>query len=134
MVLCKFMNCFKFNAILNASGPQVGMTVVFLILVLYVSGLDLVYSTSSQEKTHDSGIEATTSCIGFGSMSESEADARLLSDGNNITQQCEQIISSDDGNGSINRNDATNKVIVDGERTEEGSNQVNQQSKQKITD
>lgn len=126
------MNCFKSNAILNTSVPQVGTTIVFLILVLYVSGLDLVYSTTSQEKVDDSGIQATTSCVG--SMSESEADARLLSNENNITQQCEQIISSDDGNASTNRNDATNKVIVDGERTEGGSNQVNQQSKQKITD
>lgn len=112
------MNCFKSNAILNASGPQVGTTIVFLILVLYVSRLDLVYSITSQEKVDDSGIQATTSCMGFGSVLESEADARLLSNGNNITQQCEQIISSDDGNGSTNRNDATNKVIVDGERTE----------------
>jgi hypothetical protein len=126
MVLCKFMNCFKFNAIFNASGPQVGTTIVFLILVLYVSGLDLVYSTTSQEKVDDSGIEATTSCTGFGSMSESEADARLLSNGNNITQQCEQIISSDDGNGSTSRNYGTNEVIVDDESTEEDSNQVSQ--------
>ena len=122
------------NAMLDGIFHQLTSILGLLILVFYVSGLDLVYSTTSQEKDDDNGIQATTSCMGFGSMSESEADARLLSDGNDVTQQCEQLISSDDGNGSTSSNYATNDVIVDNERTETGSNQVSQQSKQKITD
>ena len=122
------------NAMLDVSSRQLISILGLLILVFYVSGLDLVYSTTSQEKDDDNGIQATTSCMGFGSMSESEADARLLSDGNNITQQCEQLISSGDGNGSTSSNYATNDVIVDNERTETESNQVSQQSKQKIDD
>jgi hypothetical protein len=122
------------NAMLDVSSRQLTSILGLLILVFYVSGLDLAYSTTSQEKDDDNGIQATTSCMGFGSMSESEADARLLSDGNNVTQQCEQLISSDDGNGSTSSNYATNEAIVDNESTEAGSNQVSQQSKQKITD
>jgi hypothetical protein len=122
------------NAMLDVSSRQLTSFLGLLILVFYVSGLDLVYSTTSQEKDDDNRIQATTSCMGFGSMSESEADAQLLSDGNNITQQCEQLISSGDGNGSTSSNYATNEAIVDNESTEAGSNQVNQQSKQKIDD
>jgi hypothetical protein len=122
------------NAMLDVSSRQLTSFLGLLILVFYVSGLDLVYSTTSQEKDDDNRIQATTSCMGFGSMSESEADAQLLSDGNNITQQCEQLISSGDGNGSTSSNYATNEAIVDNESTEAGSNQVSQQSKQKITD
>ena len=122
------------NAMLDVSSRQLTSILGLLILVFYVSGLDLVYSTTSQEKDDDNGIQATTSCMGFGSMSESEADARLLSDGNNVTQQCEQLISSGDGNGSTSSNYATNDVIVDNERTEIESNQVSQQSKQSIAD
>ena len=72
--------------------------------------------------------------MGLGHMSESKADARLLSDGNNITQQCEQVIESDDGNDLTSNNYATNEVKVDDEKAEEDGNQVNQQSKQKIDD
>lgn len=123
------------NAMLDVSSRQLTSILGLLILVFYFSGLDLAYSTTSQEKDDDNGIQATTSCMGFGSMSESEADARLLSDGNNVTQQCEQLISSDDGNGSTSSsNYATNEAIVDNESTDAGSNQVNQQSKQKRTD
>ena len=122
------------NAMLDVSSRQLTSILGLLILVFYVSGLDLVYSTTSQEKDDDNGIQATTSCMGFGSMSESEADARLLSDGNNVTQQCEQLISSGDGSGSTSSNYATNDVIVDNERTETESNQVSQQSKQRIAD
>jgi hypothetical protein len=122
------------NAMLDVSSRQLTSILGLLILVFYVSGLDLVYSTTSQEKDDDDRIQATTSCMGFGSMSESEADARLLSDGNNVTQQCEQLISSGDGDGSTSKNYATNDVIVDNERTETESSQVSQQSKQKITD
>jgi hypothetical protein len=122
------------KAMLDVSSRQLTSILGLLILVLYVSGLDLVYSTTSQEKDDDNGIQATTSCMGFGSMSESEADAQLLSDGNNITQQCEQLISTGDGNGSTSSNYATNEAIVDNESTEAGSNQVNQQSKQRIDD
>jgi hypothetical protein len=122
------------NAMLDVSSRQLTSILGLLILVFYVSGLDLVYSTTSQEKDDDNGIQATTSCMGFGSMSESEADARLLSDGNNVTQQCEQLISSGDGSGSTSSNYATNDVIIDNERTETESNQVSQQSKQRIAD
>jgi len=119
---------------LDVSSHQRTSILGLLILVFYVSGPDLVYSTTSPEKDDDNGIQATTSCMGFGSMSESEADARLLSDGNNVTQQCEQLISSGDGNGSTSSSYATNDVIVDNERTETESNQVSQQSKQRIDD
>ena len=122
------------NAMLDVSSHQLTSILGLLILVFYVSGLDLVYSTTSQEKDDDNGIQATTSCMGFGSMSESAADARLLSNGNNVTQQCEQLISSGDRNGSTSNNYATNDVIVDNERTETENSQVNQQSKQRIAD
>jgi hypothetical protein len=144
MILYDFMNWFKFecnfNKILNGSGLQISITttkaviIALLILVLYSSGLDAAYSTTSQEKGDDNGLRATTSCMGVGSISESEADAQLLSGGNNITQQCEQIISSADGNDSRSKNYATNEVTGDGETTKGSSNQINQQSKQKIND
>lgn len=145
MSLYDFMNWFKFecnlkNTTLNGSGLQIRITatkaviIALLILVLYTSGLDPAYSTTSQEKENDNGLRATTSCMGVGSMSESEAEAQLLSGGNNITQQCEQIISSADGNDWRSKNYATNEVIVDGETTKRSSNQVNQQSKQKINE
>jgi hypothetical protein len=105
-----------------------------LILIPYASVLDFVFSSSTQEESTGTRTEATTSCLGAGPISESEAEARLLSNGNNITQQCEQTISSDDGNDSTSKNYATNEVIVDDERTEENNNQVSQQSKQKIGD
>ena len=108
--------------------------IVFIFLSIYVSGLDSVLSTPSQHKEVDSKIRSTTTCMGLGHMSESKADARLLSDGNNITQQCEQVIGSDDGNDLTSSNFATNEVKVDDEKTEEGGNQVNQQSQQKIDD
>lgn len=103
-----------------------------LILMSSTSGLDFVYSTTTLEDDVGREIDATTRCLGAGPMSESEAEARLLSGGNNITQQCEQIISSEDGNDSTSKNYATNEVIVDDKTTEDGGNQLNQQSKQKI--
>lgn len=62
-------------------------------------------------------------------LGQSEADAQLDSGGNNIIQQCEQVISSDDATSY-----ATNEVKVNNGITERGSSQVNQQSKQQITD
>ena len=108
--------------------------IVSVFLLIYVLGLDSVLSTPSQDKEVDSKIRSTTTCMGLGHMSESEANARLLSDGNNITQQCEQVIESDDGNDLTSNNYATNEVKVDDEKAEEDGNQVNQQSKQKIDD
>lgn len=96
----------------------------------YASSLHFVYSTSSQENdsdnASDSPINATTECIGFGTDSESAANAQLSSNGTNIMQQCDQVISSTDGNGA---NIATN-TVQDNDIT--GDNQVSQQSKQKI--
>ena len=122
--------------IFDTSAIQVtkATAIVSIFLLIYVSGLDSVLSTPSQDKEVDSKIRSTTTCMGLGHMSESEANARLLSDGNNITQQCEQVIESDDGNVLTSSNFATNEVKVDDEKTEEGGNQVNQQSKQKIDD
>ena len=108
--------------------------IVSVFLLIYVLGLDSVLSTPSQDKEVDSKIRSTTTCMGLGHMSESEANARLLSDGNNITQQCEQVIESDDGNDLTSNNYAANEVKVDDEKAEEDGNQVNQQSKQKIDD
>jgi hypothetical protein len=137
------MNSVDFKYSLNTAyeviGPRVRTTTVpaviiaLLILMSSASGLDFVYSTTTLEDEVGREIDATTSCLGAGPMSESEAETRLLSDGNNITQQCEQIISSEDGNDSTSKNYATNEVIVDDNKmTEDGGNQLSQQSKQKI--
>jgi hypothetical protein len=72
------------------------------------------------------GMNATTECVGMGSDSESAANAQLNSNNNTITQECEQTISSSDGNG---RNYATNTFDSNGEST---GNQVDQQSDQRI--
>jgi hypothetical protein len=136
------MNSVDFKYSLNTAyeviGPRVRTTTVpavliaLLILMSSASGLDFVYSTTLEDEVGRE-IDATTSCLGAGPMSESEAEARLLSGGNNITQQCEQIISSEDGNDSTSKNYATNEVIVDDKLTEDGGdNQLSQQSKQKI--
>jgi hypothetical protein len=104
-----------------------------LILIFagpYGSSPHFVYSTSSQENdstnASDGTINATTECIGFGTDSESAANAQLSSNGSNIMQQCDQVISSTDSNGA---NIATNTVQGN---DIEGDNQVSQQSKQKI--
>ncbi|MGH9953893.1 MAG: hypothetical protein ACRD5J_19935, partial [Nitrososphaeraceae archaeon] len=85
-----------------------------LILIFagpYASSSHFVYSTSSQgddsANASDGTINATTECIGFGTDSESAADTQLNSNGTNIVQQCDQVISSNDGNGA---NIATNTV------------------------
>jgi hypothetical protein len=85
-----------------------------LILIFsgpYTSNLHFVYSTSSQENdsasSSDGTMNATTECVGFGTDSESAANAQLSSNGTNIIQQCDQVISSTDGNGA---NIATNTV------------------------
>jgi hypothetical protein len=106
-----------------------------LILIFagpYASSSHFVYSTSSQENDStnfsDGTINATTECIGFGTDSESAANAQLSSNGTNIMQQCDQVISSTDGNGAnIAKNTVQGNDI-------EGGNQVSQQSKQKIGD
>jgi hypothetical protein len=136
------MNSVDFKHSLNTAseviGPRVrtmtvpAVIIALLILMSSASGLDFVYSTTTLEDEVGREIDATTSCLGAGPMSESEAEARLLSGGNNITQQCEQIISSEDGNDSTSKNYATNEVIVDDKMTEDGGNQLSQQSKQKI--
>ena len=136
------MNSVDFKYSLNTAheviGPHVRATAVaaaiiaLLIMMPYASGLDFVYSTTILEDEVGREMEATTSCLGAGPVSESEAEARLLSGGNNITQQCEQIISSEDGNNSTSKNYATNEVRVDDKMTEDGGNQLSQQSKQKI--
>jgi hypothetical protein len=140
MALYRFMNWVDFKYSLNTAsevnGPErttttIAAIIALLTLIACASDLHPVYSTTQEELT-GTGTEATTSCLGAGPISESEAEARLLSNSNNITQQCEQTISSEDGNGSKSKNYATNEVIVDDERTEEDSNQVSQQSKQKI--
>ncbi|MGH9976479.1 MAG: hypothetical protein ACRD8Z_11675 [Nitrososphaeraceae archaeon] len=104
-----------------------------LILIFagpYASSSHFVYSTSSQgddsANASDGTINATTECIGFGTDSESAADAQLNSNGTNIVLQCDQVISSNDGNGA---NIATNTVQVNDIA---GDNQVSQKSKQKI--
>src|SRR5687767_11003844 len=78
-----------------------------LILIFvgpYASNLHFVYSTSSQENESanisDGTINAITECIGYGTDSESAANAELSSNGTNIIQQCDQVISSTDGNGA----------------------------------
>lgn len=104
-----------------------------LILIFaghYASSSHLVYSTSSQgddsANVSDGTINATTECIGFGTDSESAADAQLNSNDTNIVQHCDQVISSNDGNGA---NIATNTVQGNDNA---GDNQVSQGSKQKI--
>jgi hypothetical protein len=137
------MNSVDFKCSMNTAyeviSPYVRTTTVPAVLIALLiwmssaSGLDFVYSTTNLEDEVGREIDATTSCLGAGPMSESEAEARLLSGGNNITQQCEQIISSEDGNDSTSKNYATNEVIVDDKLTEDGGgNQLSQQSKQKI--
>jgi hypothetical protein len=130
---------YSLNMVYEVIGPRVRTTTVpaaiiaLLILMSSASGLDFVYSTTTLADEVGREKDATTSCLGAGPMSESEAEARLLSGGNNITQQCEQIISSEDGNDSTSKNYATNEVIVDDKLTEDGGgNQLSQQSKQKI--
>ncbi|MGC1134330.1 MAG: hypothetical protein WA941_16000 [Nitrososphaeraceae archaeon] len=96
----------------------------------YASSSHVVYSTSSQENDganpSDGTINATTECIGFGTDSDSAANAQLSSNGTNIIQECDQVISSTDGNGA---NIATNTVQGNDIA---GDNQVSQKSKQKI--
>jgi hypothetical protein len=129
---------YSLNTVYEVIGPHVrpstiaAAIIASLILMPYASGLDFVYSTTTLEDEAGGEIEATTSCLGAGPMSESKAEARLFSGGNNITQQCEQIVSSEDGNDSTSKNYATNEVMVDDKMTEEGGNQLSQQSKQKI--
>ena len=94
-------------------------------------GLDSVYSMSSQDND-DIGdasgrINATTECVGIGTDSQSAAE--LDANGARITQQCDQVINSADGNSSNNMNYAKNTVQGNDIA---GDNQVSQQSKQKI--
>jgi hypothetical protein len=94
-------------------------------------GLDSVYSMSSQDND-DIGdasgrMNATTECVGFGT--DSQSGAELEANGASITQQCDQVISSADRNGSNNMNYARNTVQ---DNDIAGDNQVSQQSKQKI--
>lgn len=89
------------------------------------SGLAQSVPTASQDERR---INATTECVGIGTDSESAANAQLNSNNNTITQECEQTISSSEGNG---RNYATNTFDSNSEST---GNQVNQRSDQGIDD
>lgn len=106
--------------------------VMMLIVVNpYFFGPDSVYSMSSQENDDDNGrMNATTECIGFGTESRSAAENTQLNENNaNITQRCDQVISSANDKGSNNINYAKNTV-----QGNDGDNQVSQGSKQKIGD
>jgi hypothetical protein len=105
-------------------------SLIFVSASPYAPSSHFVYSTSSEDNdsanASDDTINATTECIGFGTDSESAANAELSSNGTNIKQQCDQVISSTDGNGA---NFATNTVQGNDIPAD---NQVSQQSKQKI--
>ncbi|MGH9925306.1 MAG: hypothetical protein ACRD5B_07990 [Nitrososphaeraceae archaeon] len=106
---------------------------VCIALSNYAGYKKLTFSDKEDEENRDdiissdpSSLNATTTCMTFGTDAESAADALLSSNNNTITQQCEQSISSIKGNGA---NYAINTVQGN---DMEGGNHVDQQSKQKI--
>jgi hypothetical protein len=101
--------------------------VVIFMATVCVFGVDLAHFTSASQESPASsknGANVTTECISFGPDSESESIAKLLSDGRNVTQQCEQDMKSAEGSQF-----ASNQY-ADSDKS--SSNQVNQQSEQKI--
>ncbi|MGH9964750.1 MAG: hypothetical protein ACRD5E_07985 [Nitrososphaeraceae archaeon] len=108
------------------------VTAIFLLVtVIYSSNLSSPYSVYSQETENGTTFQTSTSteCAGIGIKSESEADTLLSLEGNRISQECEQIISSQSGNNSRASNYATNRVQIDNDVI--GENRINQESKQK---
>ena len=101
--------------------------VVTFMATACVFGVDFAHSTSASQESPASGMNGanvTTECTSFGPDSESESIASLLSDGRNVTQQCEQVMKSAEGSQF-----ASNQY-VDSDKS--SNNQVNQQSEQRI--